>query len=59
MLSRCEYMIWETAASCRTACVFALNPDCEVVCCGEGWKPCVSDCHDELALKYPGYKFEP
>jgi hypothetical protein len=35
----------------------SLSPDFEVVWCGEGWKPLVSDCHDELAAAFPNYRF--
>lgn len=35
----------------------AVDCELEVLWCGEGWRPLVSSCHDELVRVFPDYRF--
>jgi len=35
----------------------SVSPDFEVIWCGEGWRKLISDCHNELAARFPDYCF--
>jgi len=35
----------------------SLDPQFEVIWCGEGWRSLVSDCDDQLRLAFPDYRF--